>query len=163
MPQTKQKANVLPLRVSRPTDADSRLFLRWIRSWVFEEKLRPVVDGVRASVVPMVMAIPLEGGPPRRMCAGFCVPTWSSSGKILFLAVEASSQTSPGRSLAIPVGPAESLPEFPPGGIKPEAEPSVVPGSQSVNRAELVPGEDLAHFAYVNTTAHRNLYRISLP
>jgi hypothetical protein len=71
MPQTKQKANVLPLRVSRPTDADSRLFLRWIRSWVFEEKLRPVVDGVRASVVPMVMAIPLEGGPPRHMCASF--------------------------------------------------------------------------------------------
>jgi hypothetical protein len=47
------------------------LFLRWIRSWVFEEKLRPVVDGVRASVVPMVMAIPLEGGPPRHMCASF--------------------------------------------------------------------------------------------
>jgi hypothetical protein len=115
------------------------------------------------SLIPMVMAIPLEGGPPRRLCVGYCVPTWSSSGKFLFIPVEASSQTSPGRSLAIPVGPAETLPEFPPGGIKPEAEPSVVPGSRSVNRAELVPGEDLSHFAYVKTIAHRNLYRISLP
>ncbi len=26
----------------------------------------------------------------------------------------------------------------------------------------LVPGRDPAHFAYVNTTVHRNLYRISL-
>jgi DNA-binding winged helix-turn-helix (wHTH) protein/Tol biopolymer transport system component len=129
------------------------------RKWLMA--MVPYPEGKR--LVPMVMAIPLEGGPPRRMCAGFCVPTWSSSGKFLFLAVEASSQTSPGRSLAIPVGPAESLPEFPPGGIKPEAEPSEVPGSQSVNRAELVPGEDLSHFAYVKTTAHRNLYRISLP
>ena len=129
------------------------------RKWLLG--MVPYSDG--KSVVPIVMAIPLEGGPPRRVCAGYCVPTWSSSGKFLFIPVEESSQTSPGRSLAIPVGPAESLPEFPPGGIKPEAEPSVVPGSQSVNRAELVPGEDLSHFAYVKTTAHRNLYRISLP
>ncbi len=75
----------------------------------------------------------------------------------------ARRRPSPGRSLAIPVGPGEILPELPPGGLEPGAEPSVVPGSQSVNREELVPGEDLAHYAYVNTTAHRNLYRISLP
>ena len=129
------------------------------RKWLMA--VVPYPEGKGAT--PMVMAIPLDGGPPRRMCASFCVPTWSSSGKYLFIPVEASSQTSPGRSLAIPVGPAESLPEFPPGGIKPLAEPSVVSGSQSVNRAELVPGKDLSHFAYVNTTAHRNLYRISLP
>jgi hypothetical protein len=129
------------------------------RKWLMA--IVPYPDGKGAT--PMVMAIPLDGGPPRRMCASFCVPTWSSSGKYLFIPVEASSQTSPGRSLAIPVGPAESLPEFPPGGIKPLAEPSVVSGSQSVNRAELVPGKDLSLFAYVNTTAHRNLYRISLP
>jgi DNA-binding winged helix-turn-helix (wHTH) protein/Tol biopolymer transport system component len=115
------------------------------------------------SVVPMELAISLDGGPPRRVCASYCLPTWSSSGKFLFLAVEAPSQTSPGRSLAIPVGPGESLPELPAGGIEPGAEPGIVPGSQSVNRAPIVPGADLAHFAYVNTTAHRNLYRISLP
>jgi hypothetical protein len=39
----------------------------------------------------------------------------------------------------------------------------VVPGAQSVNRAELVPANDISHFAYVNTTVNRNLYRISLP
>jgi len=115
------------------------------------------------SVVPKVVAIPLDGGPARNLCASYCLPAWSSSGKFLFVPVEASSPTTPGRSLVIPVGPGESLPEFPPGGIQPLAEPSVVPGAQSIRRAELVPGMDLSHYAYVNTTVHRNLYRISLP
>jgi PAS domain S-box-containing protein len=68
-----------------------------------------------------------------------------------------------GRSLAIPVGYDENLPPLPHGGIEPLANASVVPGAQSIARGELVPGRDPAHFAYVNTTVHRNLYRISLP
>jgi DNA-binding winged helix-turn-helix (wHTH) protein/Tol biopolymer transport system component len=115
----------------------------------------------RAGGVPM--AVPVEGGPPRRICEAYCLPAWSSNGKFLFVPVEAASRTSPGRSLAIPVGRGESLPEFPADGISPQAEASVMPGAQSVNRANLVPGKDPFHFAYVNTTVHRNLYRISLP
>jgi hypothetical protein len=109
------------------------------------------------------MAIPLDGGPLRRVCTSYCIATWSSSGKFMFIAVEASSRTSPGRSLAIPVGPGESLPDLPRDGIEPMANASVVPGAQSFPRADLVPGRDLDHFAYVKTTEHRNLYRISLP
>ncbi len=115
------------------------------------------------SVLPMDMAIPLDGGPPLRLCASYCVSAWSSTGKFLFIAVQAPTETSPGRSLAIPVGAGESLAALPPGGVEAGAEPDEVPGSQSVNRASLVPGEDLSHFAYVNTTSHRNLYRISVP
>jgi DNA-binding winged helix-turn-helix (wHTH) protein len=112
---------------------------------------------------PAPMAIPLDGGPPQRICKSYCVPVWSPNGKFLFIPVEAPSRTSAGRSLAIPVGPGESLPAFPPGGIEPLADVSVMPGSLSVPRADLVPGIDPAHYAYVNTTVHRNLYRISLP
>jgi DNA-binding winged helix-turn-helix (wHTH) protein/Tol biopolymer transport system component len=129
------------------------------RKWLMG--IVPYPDG--KSVLPLDMAIPLDGGPPLRICESYCLPTWSSSGQFLFISVEAPTQTSPGRSLAIPVGPGETLPALPPGGIKAGAEPEEVPGSQSVNRALLVPGKDLSHFAYVNTTAHRNLYRISLP
>jgi DNA-binding winged helix-turn-helix (wHTH) protein/Tol biopolymer transport system component len=113
-------------------------------------------------MVPMVVEIPLDGGSPRRVCASYCMPVWSSSGRFLFVPVEASSATTPGRSLAIPVGPGETLPEFPAGGIQQLAEPNVIPGAQSIGRAELVPGEDLKQYAYVNTTVHRNLYRITL-
>ena len=129
------------------------------RKWVMG--LLPYSDG--KSVGPMEVAIPLDGGAPVRTCASYCVQTWSSNGKFLFIAVEAPSQTSPGRSLAIPIGPGETLPALPLGGVEPGAEPADVPGSQAVSRALLVPGKDPSHYAYVNTTAHRNLYRISLP
>ena len=71
------------------------------RKWVMG--LIPHADG--KSVGPMDVAIPLDGGPPVRICASYCLPTWSSSGRFLFIAVEAPSQTGPGRSLAIPVDP----------------------------------------------------------
>jgi len=129
------------------------------RKWLMA--MLPYPDGKRVS--PMPMAIPLDGGPPRRMCVSYCVPSWSPSGRFLFLTVDPAEQTNPGRSLAIPVGPGETLPDLPPGGLAPGAQPDVVPGSVSVNRERLVPGEDPGHYAYVNTTSHSNLYRVTLP
>jgi Tol biopolymer transport system component/DNA-binding winged helix-turn-helix (wHTH) protein len=113
--------------------------------------------------LPAITAIPLDGGAPRRICASYCVQRWSTDGKFLFVGVEDPSGTSPGRSLAIPVGPGESLTDLPAGGIAPQAKAGVVQGAQSVGRGELVPGKDPEHYAWVNTTVHRNLYRISLP
>lgn len=110
-----------------------------------------------------IMAIPLDGGVPRRICASYCVPTWSADGKFLFVPVQEPSRTDPGRSLAIPLGLGETLPDLPAGGIAPSTEPSVVQGAESVGRGELVPGKDPEHYAWLNTTVHRNLYRISLP
>jgi DNA-binding winged helix-turn-helix (wHTH) protein/Tol biopolymer transport system component len=129
------------------------------RKWLMATVAYPEGD----SVLPRVMIIPLDGGKPRRLCKTYCTPVWSSTGKFLFVPVEPSSQTTPGRSLAIPIGPGETLPDLPPEGIPLSAQPSVVPGSQSIDRAELVPGKDLTHYAYVKTTSQRNLYRVSLP
>lgn len=112
---------------------------------------------------PEVVAIPLSGGALRRICADYCYPRWSTDGKFLFVPVEDPSRTSAGRSLAIPVGPGESLPDFPAGGIAPLAEPSMIPGAVSVAQGELIPGQDPGHYAWVNTTVHQNLYRISIP
>ena len=129
------------------------------RKWLIANAAYPQNN----SLVPVIVAIPLDGGPPRPICESYCFPVWSSSGQFLVVPVEPSSPTTPGRSLVIPVGPGESLPDLPQGGIKPMADPSVVPGARSVNRAEFVPGQDLSRYAYVNTTVHRNLYRVSLP
>jgi DNA-binding winged helix-turn-helix (wHTH) protein/Tol biopolymer transport system component len=127
------------------------------RRWVMA--MGPAREGTGVKPV----AIPVDGGPQRTLCANLCIPKWSSTGEFLVIPVEPPSRTSPGRSLAIPVGPGESLPELPRGGIEPLAQASVMPGAQSIARGQLVPGRDPAHFAYVNTTVHRNLYRISLP
>lgn len=126
---------------------------RWVMGVV------PIPDGPRIAPV----AIPVDGGPARIICEDFCDPVWSSSGEYLVIPMEVPSRTSSGRSLAIPVGPGETLPELPRGGIGPLADVSVVPGARSIARGNLVPGKDPAHFVYVNTTVHRNLYRISLP
>lgn len=108
------------------------------------------------------VAIPVDGGPPRRICTNYCDPVWSSDGKFLFVQVEDASRENPGRSLAIPVGPGEDLSALPPEGVKSMAEASSIPGAVSVPRAYLAPGADPNHFAYINITVHRNLYRISL-
>jgi len=110
-----------------------------------------------------VTAIPLAGGVTRRISANYCFPRWSTDGKFLFVPVEDSSRTNPGRSLAIPLGRGENLPVSPADETAPFAESNVVRGAISVSREELVPGKDPEHYAWVNTTVHRNLYRISLP
>jgi DNA-binding winged helix-turn-helix (wHTH) protein/Tol biopolymer transport system component len=112
---------------------------------------------------PTVAVVPLDGGSPVRVCASFCIPKWSTDGKFFFVSVEDPTRTGPGRSLAIPAGSGESLPPFPLQGIPLGAGPSVIKGAVEVPRGDLVPGADVGHYAWVNTTAHRNLYRISLP
>jgi hypothetical protein len=128
------------------------------RRWV-----AAVVPSTKDRNLPSVVAIPLDGEPPRRICESYCNPRWSTDGKFLFVPVEESSRTSPGRSLVLPLGVGENLPELPAEGIAPLAEPSVVQGAESVGHAELVPGNDPEHYAWINTTVHRNLYRILLP
>jgi hypothetical protein len=127
------------------------------RRWLIG--VTPTADASGAHVV----AIPLEGGPEQNLCVNFCVPVWSSNGEFLFVPVEEPTRNGPGRSLAIPVGAGETLPQFPAAGIPPQSDESLMPGAQSVPRADLVPGSDPEHYIYVNTTVHRNLYRISLP
>jgi eukaryotic-like serine/threonine-protein kinase len=126
---------------------------RWITASVTHPEEKRVV----------VEAISLEGGPAQVLCRRRCDPGWSTNGKFLFLEVEEPSRTSPGRSLAIPLGAGEALPKFPAEGIGAAADASIIPGTQTVNRATLVPGKTPSQYAYVNTTAHRNLYQISLP
>jgi DNA-binding winged helix-turn-helix (wHTH) protein/WD40 repeat protein len=115
----------------------------------------------RNEVAPI--AIPAQGGPPRVVCAGYCGPIWSPDGRFLFVPVEDATMNNPGRSLAIPAGPEEAIPEFPSGGIAPGSDVHVVTGAQSIARAQLIPGSDLSHFAYIRTSVHQNLYRISIP
>ena len=108
-------------------------------------------------------AYPVDGGAPVLLCATFCWTTWSPSGDFLYLPMEFASRKSPGRSLAIPMGPGETLPKFPAGGIEAGSDAGVIPGARVVERAEVAPGAELGRYAYVNSSVHRNLYRVSLP
>ena len=109
------------------------------------------------------MAVPVRGGRSIRICEIFCHLSWSTSGKFLYATVEEPSLSSPGRTLAIPVGPDETLPSFPPEGIHPLSEASVMPGARLVKRALFVPGGDPDTFVYVQDSVHRNVFRVTLP
>jgi len=112
---------------------------------------------------PGVWAIPLAGGHPRLLCSSYCDASWTTNGKFLFVSIVPGSRKDPGRTLTIPLGLGESLPETSPEGSALVVEPAVVKKTGSINRAKVVPGKDRDHYAWVNTTVHRNLYRIPLP
>ncbi len=113
--------------------------------------------------LPRMMALPLNGGAPVRLCQFYCRSRWAADGKYLYITTDSASEKDPGRTLAIPVGPEGRLPAIPAAGIATTTDAKAIPGAQWVNRGDVVPGKDLAHYAYVKNTEHRNLYRISLP
>ena len=122
-----------------------------------------IVPNSPSAAGPAPVAIPVDGGSAKRVCESFCIPTWSTDGTFLYLAIQSATRSSAGETLAIPVGPGENLPNLPSTGIPVLAEASIVKGSQLVPRADVIPGRDPSHYAYAKNTVHRNLYRISIP
>ncbi|MFT4112353.1 winged helix-turn-helix domain-containing protein [Silvibacterium sp.] len=121
------------------------------------------VPALPAENRPAVVGLPLHGGNSVLICEGYCVPQWSTDGKTFFITVEFPSRNSIGRTLAIPVAPGHELPDLPAEGISGLTKWNTLAGARSIGRSELVPGKDPEHYAWVETSVHRNLYRISLP
>jgi eukaryotic-like serine/threonine-protein kinase len=111
-----------------------------------------------------ILAIPLEGGTPIRICSGLCVVRWPQNGKSMFLSVVGGSQ---GQMLGwgtyiIPLAPGQVFPKLPPMGVASKADAAALPGAKSIDNFVL-PGENEAVYAFSRTTVHRNLFRIPLP
>jgi DNA-binding winged helix-turn-helix (wHTH) protein/Tol biopolymer transport system component len=111
------------------------------------------------------MAVPTGGGSPRPICgsARVCPCAWSPDGGFLYVSLERESRTTAGRMIALPVVPETGLPDLPEAGIQSEEDATAIAGSFVVEQSNIVPGLDPATYAYVKTTAHRNLFRIRLP
>ena len=124
---------------------------------VFAPALQP-----SAGHVVDTLAIPIAGGPVRRICA-LCEVAWSADGRYLYLTMGASSRDDPaGKTLAIPVPPGESLPALPEAGIRDGAEALEIPGARIVAHSDISPGPDPSVYAYVQAAVHANLFRIAL-
>jgi len=111
-----------------------------------------------------ILAIPLEGGIPVRICTGLCVVRWSRDGKSMFLSVIGGSQ---GQMLGwgtyiVPLTPGQVFPKLPPRGVASKADAAALPGAKSIDNFVL-PGENEGIYAFNRTTVHRNLFRIPLP
>ena len=108
------------------------------------------------------MAVPTGGGSPRLICVNACKCAWSPDGRFLYVSRDLGTRTRPGRTIAIPVRRETGLPDLPEGGIVSADDALSIPGSQVVEQSEIVPGLDPSTYAWVKTTAHRNLFRIQM-
>ena len=127
------------------------------RRWMVS--IMPSPDGKGAGT----MAVPIGGGPPRRICVGACRSIrWAPDGRFLYITLEASSQTSAGKTLAIPIPPGEVFPNLPVSGLRGLEDAPASAGSQVIEAGNIAPGPDPSIYAYVKTTVHRNLFRIPL-
>jgi hypothetical protein len=103
----------------------------------------------------VVMAVPIDGAPARRLCASDCRVTWAPDGKFLYVALERA-----GKTLAIPIPAGEMFPSISTAGIRGLEDAAAFPGTQTLDGWEISPGPNPSTFAYVKTTVHRNLFRI---
>ena len=108
------------------------------------------------------MAIPASGGAPRRICENYCPVAWAPDGKFLYVGVERSSRTGPGKTLVLPIPAGEMLPRLPDSGIRGLDDGRELPGGRIIEVWDISPGHDPSIYAYVKTTVHRNLFRIPL-
>ena len=124
--------------------------------------LAPAIESKIPNAVD-TMAVPVAGGPARRICHDMCWVTWSRDGKYFYVETAAASRTHPaGKMLAVPVPPGETLPSLPASGIRGEAEGLAIPGSKTIERGDVTPGLDPSTYAYIKSEVHANLFRIPL-
>jgi hypothetical protein len=109
-----------------------------------------------------LVAFPLHGGTPQRIC--HCYGRWTPDGGYLVLDWwGAAGMDSSRKTFAIPLRNGKMLPPLPPNGIKSRSELDSIPGLRVIDHPSAVPGPDLATYAFMRTSVHRNLYRIPLP
>jgi eukaryotic-like serine/threonine-protein kinase len=111
-----------------------------------------------------ILAIPLEGGTPVRICTGLCVVRWPRDGESMFLSVIGGS---PGHMLGwgtyiVPLTTGQVFPKLPPMGIASKADAAALPGAKSVE-SFVLPGLNEEIYAFSRTTVHRNLFQIPVP
>ena len=105
------------------------------------------------------MLVPLDGGPPSRICANYCVSMWGDQGRVF--AVDLAMRKV-GKTVLIPVEPDGEMPRLPAGGFDPITGAEPGKGFKIVEKT-IVPGTNAGQYAWLSESVHRNLYRIPLP
>jgi DNA-binding winged helix-turn-helix (wHTH) protein/Tol biopolymer transport system component len=117
-----------------------------------------------------VLAVPVDGGPVRRVCPGTCQVRWSPDGATMYITPLSGERAHKTIAIAVPKG--ASMPVLPVAGVRSAEDAATIPGSWLVDFAlfsalsrenEIVPGQEPGTFAYTRTISHRNLFRVQLP
>jgi hypothetical protein len=111
------------------------------------------------------IAVPIHGGTPRKICGiGDCRATWSSDGRFFFVSnyvtnTRSASSLDNEKTLAIPVPPGKSLPDFT--GLT-SALSTPPAGAFVLEHEVLSPGKGPTTYVFTRTDLQRNLFRIPL-
>jgi serine/threonine protein kinase len=109
-----------------------------------------------------IVAVPVSGGAPVRLCHGLCAIRWALNGKSLFLSVTGASHTFFGwRTFVIPLPPGKLFPKLQPLGVTSERDAAALSGARMVDNY-VMPGVNDGTYAFNRETGHRNLFRIPL-
>ena len=138
-----------------------------IRTMSPDRRLAFAMAPVKGFPTTAVLAVPLDGGPVRRVCPGTCAVSWSPDGANMYITPYRADKT-----IAIPVPEGESMPVLPVAGVQSLDDAAALPGSRLVDfalfnlssrPADVAPGPEAGTFAYARTISHRNLFRVHLP
>jgi serine/threonine protein kinase len=127
----------------------------------------PVLDKLSVSpqgqwVIALVpggatIAIPIDGGVAKTICARRCYPSWSSDGGFLYVAFPEE-----GKTFAIPIQAGKSLPDLPAAGIRDAAAGAELRGARTIEHGSFGPGPDPSTYVFTKADPQRNLFRIPL-
>ncbi len=115
-------------------------------SWIVASRA-----GGASEPLPDMLALPVDGGPTRKICTGYCEPGWSADGRLFFVPIA-------GKTIVVPIPHGRQLPDLPASGI----EGAKLPGLRQIQREDALPGPDPSTYVYAETRLGRNLYRIPL-
>lgn len=119
--------------------------------------------GAGENAAPAVLAVPVYGGAPRKLCLPDCWASWSSDGTFFYVESLANASTNyPGKTLAIPVPKGQFLPDFTASGIDLSANMIVPKAARLIERGSILLGSDPSTYVFVKTDMQRNLFRIPL-
>ena len=107
-----------------------------------------------------VVAYPVDGGAPLRICQTLCFVSWSLDGKFIYLHLPGTSQVDDfEKTFVLQTRSGNPFPQFPSSGVQSESDLVTLPGT-SIMEGTIFPGPDATRYAFTKQSVHRNLYRI---
>jgi hypothetical protein len=111
-------------------------------------------------------AVPVDGGPARRICMPYCQVGWSADGRFFNVGVDLDLATgAPSKTLVVSLAEPSSIPELPAPSVHAifaYAALAKQPGVRALQHGGVSIGSDATTYVFAKTEFHTNLFQIPL-
>jgi eukaryotic-like serine/threonine-protein kinase len=108
------------------------------------------------------LAFPTSPGRLPILLCSECEVDWTANSKSLVIRLGEKDTSDSARTFVLTLRPGETLPHFPPHGVRSEADLAGMPVSQTLN-GFVYPANAAPRVAFVRSTTERNIFRVLLP